>query len=270
MDEERPIWRFLRENPDENVLCNRPTEWADLILSLSKFQKPMGVRDKSWLSKAELVRKGLASVWVQVREVLIGSYRRHKNLALDIEHYRSMLGHHETPEQKARWSAERQRIHRKLSVHQVPSIVGGLGSNANHAQKVVAADAIGRTAAHELDTIVRIEDRRNEVETSTPIATSSASLEDRKLSLLSTIDTDLKGQIRGLQLEKPSGAKDSETHYWEKYPALNKKTITEETQEEPTKPDLTVKQRHVRAVSLLFPSEREDRKTMIWTDFTSL
>lgn len=270
MDEERPIWRFLKENPDENVLCNRPTEWADLILPLSKFQMPMGIRDKSWLSKAELVRKEIASVWVQVREALIGSYRRHKNLAVDIEQYRSMLSHHETPEQKARWSAERQRIHRKLPIHQIPSIVGGSGSNTNHAQKVVAADAVGRTATQELGTIMRIDDRRNEVDTSVPVATPSASLEDRKLSLLSTSDTDLEGQIRGLQLDEPSGAEDSETHYWEKYPALGKKKVTGEAQEETTKPGLIVKQRHVRAVSLLFPSERGDRGTMMWTDFTSL
>lgn len=102
MDEERPIWRFLRESPEEDVLFDRPTGWADLILPLSSFQMPMGIRDGTWLSKAGLTRKELASVWVQVREVLTGSYRRHNNVAVDVEQYRSMLSQHETPEQKAR------------------------------------------------------------------------------------------------------------------------------------------------------------------------
>ena len=173
MDEDRPIWRFLKENPNEDDIFKRETEWADLILPLTKFQMPMGVRDTAWLSKAELCRTQLGSVWVKVREALTGSYKRHKPIAVDIEQYRSMLSYHETPEQKARWAEEKQRIQSKVPT--ITAVIGSSLSISDRSQKPVAADAVPRIVSQGTGTNESLDGKTGAIQTSTPLFTASPS-----------------------------------------------------------------------------------------------
>lgn len=154
----------------------------------------------------------------------------------------------------------------------MPLVVAGFVSNTDRAQKLIATDVVGRAAVQGPGTIVGMDDgKRDEVEPSQSIATLSASREDLEPSRLSTNDTDLEGQMGGLQLKDASGPGDFEPQDRGKRRALGNEIFTGEMQKKVTKPELIVKQRHFRIVSLLFPSERGDRGTVLaWTDSTSL
>ena len=69
-----------------------------------------GKKDAAWFSSADKVREELTNVWRGFRDYLTEVDKRHDNLKPDLEGYRAMLSHYESPEHLQSLAAERDSI----------------------------------------------------------------------------------------------------------------------------------------------------------------